>query len=350
MKHYDELFLENLVQRAVYQLCSNKPLLQESISPILLEGIGGKDISRLKEQVQNAKDSLAEINDILGDTINILPNIQAALKKLAKNMPSTTEIVALKFMGGKKQIAKAVVKVSVGVNKVHLIRTSIYNALSLLAEGFAELDFIKEILSDPNHDAAYEFKELNLQSFVANYKDELPPIKSIVTGIKRSYKEPPAATGWLGKAANVFGGLFGTSLTVRKFVKDISLLTFKQVIQIGQNIDPHLNDAIKAEKEARKTSEKVLDGVTQVNDEKQEEPAAVKKVKKLKSDTVYEYTTIAGKNKGKVRKVNVIGPSEKEGYYQAQLQKKNGEFTKDEYSLPLKGFGDQVNESNFVNR
>lgn len=71
-------------------------------------------------------------------------------------------------------------------------------------------------------------------------------------------------------------------------------------------------------------------------------PASVKKVRKLKSDTVYEYTTTTGKNKGKVRKVKVVGPSEREGYYQAQLQKKDGKFTKDTYALSMSGFGEAI--------
>jgi len=71
-------------------------------------------------------------------------------------------------------------------------------------------------------------------------------------------------------------------------------------------------------------------------------PASVKKVRKLKSDTVYEYTTTTGKNKGKVRKVKVVGPSEREGYYQAQLQKKDGKFTKDTYALSVSGFGEAI--------
>ena len=74
-------------------------------------------------------------------------------------------------------------------------------------------------------------------------------------------------------------------------------------------------------------------------------PKDVKRVRKLKSGDVYEYTVQSGKNKNKVRKVKIVSPSERDGYYQAQLQKKDGKFTNDEYSLPLKGFGDIVTEA-----
>ena len=69
-------------------------------------------------------------------------------------------------------------------------------------------------------------------------------------------------------------------------------------------------------------------------------PKDVKRVRKLKSGDVYEYTVQSGKNKNKVRKVKIVSPSERDGYYQAQLQKKDGK-----YSLPLKGFGDIATEA-----
>ena len=74
-------------------------------------------------------------------------------------------------------------------------------------------------------------------------------------------------------------------------------------------------------------------------------PKDVKRIRTLKDGGMYEYTTQTGKNKGKTRKVKVAGPSKKDGYYQAQLQKKDGKFTSDEYSLPIKGFGDVINEA-----
>ena len=74
-------------------------------------------------------------------------------------------------------------------------------------------------------------------------------------------------------------------------------------------------------------------------------PKNVERARQLKAENIYQYTTQTGKNKGKTRKVKVVGSSKKDGYYQAQLQKKDGKFTKDEYALPIKGFGEMVNET-----
>ena len=74
-------------------------------------------------------------------------------------------------------------------------------------------------------------------------------------------------------------------------------------------------------------------------------PKDVKRVRKLKDGGTYEYTTQTGKNKGNTRKVKIVGPSKRDGYYQVNFQKKDGKFTSDEYSLPLKGFGDAINEA-----
>ena len=104
--------------------------------------------------------------------------------------------------------------------------------------------------------------------------------------------------------------------------------------EVGEDIDPDVS-----------FDEDELAGYFDAASEEDLLPKDVKRVRRLSTGKVYEYTVTSGKNKGKVRKVKVVGPSASEGYYQAQLQKKDGGFTNDEYSLPVRGFGEMINES-----
>ena len=118
-------------------------------------------------------------------------------------------------------------------------------------------------------------------------------------------------------------------------VKDVEFDELLPIaMEVGEDIDPDVEfdeDELASYFDAA-TEEDLL-------------PRGVKRIRRLNVGKTYQYTVQSGKNKGNTRKVKVVGTSARDGYYQAQLQKKDGKFTNDEYSLPVKGFGEMINES-----
>ena len=485
MNQRDRIFLESVVARALYAMTDDVSLFLESKSslPMLFEALGEDDMVELSKQVADAKKDLEDLYNLLGDDVSIMTNTEKMLKTIAQNLPSATGLAALNLFGSKKNIAKKVSQAAIAIDSINSARTSILNAAVLLATELGSLEFVRNTMKLANNDfKKKDFDTAPLKSFMDDYatKIDMPPYKAIKAGITRSYKAPKGPPGWMGTAADMFGGLLGLKkfpkLSAKQFKSDMLRLSFGKIMALGKkakkaaaaasaeatqdtqyvaglgqglqqttttdttdttqdaaaedtqatgeaqgnvlqfpNIEKlaalgkerfgdngdtlitnfFTDDRVKKafgvsesftlesllfEAEEEEGEEEEVDEVEfeellpiaqevgndlepdvtvdedelgdffDTAEEQDLLPASVKKIRKLKFDTVYEYTVATGKNKGKVRKVNVVGPSGKEGYYQVQLQKKNGEFSKDEYSLPLRGFGDQVNESHFVNR
>jgi hypothetical protein len=208
-RNHDSVFLEGIAKKLYYIVkdgAVEEALLEKKLFYLLTEDISEEELKGLDERAVEAS---KDVDDLLGILPEQMADTIAHFKELQEKLPSPGEVASIQIAGNEKKASEEITKIVATVDEINTVKKSFLDAVGLLRNQLADLDFSAELqdaAEDSDLYALYAEKPLkDLAMYAKDNEKDFPSPEDLETGIKRSYKDPPKKKGFLDKMLGFFG-------------------------------------------------------------------------------------------------------------------------------------------------